>query len=80
MDPVDDASDLTRGGVVCGNPSQALRARGKQGQPTSVKQVPQLLAKVNLIVPCLLAPAVTVGERRELWILPPFFFGLFFCL
>ena len=28
----------------------------------------------------LLAPAVTVGERRELWILPPFFFGLFFCL
>ena len=27
-----------------------------------------------------LAPAVTVGERRELWILPPFFFGLFFCL
>ena len=21
----------------------------------------------------LLAPAVTVGERRELWILPPFF-------
>ena len=27
-----------------------------------------------------LAPAVTVGERRELWILPPFFFCLFFCL
>ena len=27
-----------------------------------------------------LAPAVTVGERRELWILPPFFSGLFFCL
>ena len=27
--------------------------------------------------PCsvlFLAPAVTVGERRELWILPPFFF------
>ena len=23
----------------------------------------------------LLAPAVTVGERRELWILPPFFFA-----
>ena len=22
----------------------------------------------------ILAPAVTVGERRELWILPPFFF------
>ena len=22
-----------------------------------------------------LAPAVTVGERRELWILPPFFFA-----
>ena len=31
--------------------------------------------------PIFLAPAVTVGERRELWILPPFFFfGLFFCL
>ena len=34
---------------------------------------------INLSV-ILLAPAVTVGERRELWILPPFFFGLFFCL
>ena len=31
-------------------------------------------------VSAILAPAVTVGERRELWILPPFFFGLFFCL
>ena len=25
------------------------------------------------VKPFLLAPAVTVGERRELWILPPFF-------
>ena len=35
---------------------------------------------VTEVTAFLLAPAVTVGERRELWILPPFFFGLFFCL
>ena len=34
----------------------------------------------SLILHYFLAPAVTVGERRELWILPPFFFGPFFCL
>ena len=27
----------------------------------------------SVIKTYLLAPAVTVGERRELWILPPFF-------
>ena len=26
-----------------------------------------------VVIEHLLAPAVTVGERRELWILPPFF-------
>ena len=50
-----------------------VRASGNTGsQPDSAlfKNPPALF----------LAPAVTVGERRELWILPPFFFGLFFCL
>ncbi|KAK2165442.1 hypothetical protein LSH36_50g04049 [Paralvinella palmiformis] len=29
IDNIDDSSDLTRGGVVCGNPSRALKARHK---------------------------------------------------
>ena len=40
----DEASDLTRGGVVCGNPSKALRARMKQ---VPVNPVPELLARVS---------------------------------
>ena len=39
-----------------------------------------LSPRPHVIICTSLAPAVTVGERRELWILPPFFFGLFFCL
>ena len=40
------------------------------------------IKKIDMVVVGghFLAPAVTVGERRELWILPPFFFGLYFCL
>ena len=30
----------------------------------------------GILNPQFLAPAVTVGERRELWILPPFFLPL----
>ncbi len=29
LEDMDDASDLTLGGVVCGNPSKALRSRAK---------------------------------------------------
>ena len=56
--------------------SQAVTVDGCISSFTTINiGVPQVLGPL-----LFLAPAVTVGERRELWILPPFFFGLFFCL
>ena len=54
-----------------------INKRADTGHPCLI---PLSMVILDNRYPLFLAPAVTVGERRELWILPPFFFGLFFCL
>ena len=50
-DPVTDASDLTQGGLVCGNPSRALRSRKKSRvQIHDQHESNPLIAKVSSLI------------------------------
>ena len=45
---LDDASDLTLGAVVCGNPSKALRARERNSRPPT-RQDTRLFTQVSIV-------------------------------
>ena len=47
-----DLSGLTQGGVICGNPSKALRSR-RGNKPTSLRSNPKLLQQVGGVTPRL---------------------------
>ena len=48
----EDLSDLTLGGIVCGNPSKALRTRlrTRQESPTSQEHHEKLFARVSVTI------------------------------
>ena len=48
----EDLSDLTLGGIVCGNPSKALqtRLRTRQESPTSQEHHEKLFARVSVTI------------------------------
>lgn len=45
VDGIESVSDLTMGGVICGNPSKALRQR-KQGKVGSKEDIDKKLGKL----------------------------------
>lgn len=61
----DDGSDLTMGGVICGNPSKALRARRKTDNPT---QPPPLFAHFKHVPEHTYDPILEEDtDMKELW-------------